>query len=607
MTKLKKFLLYVVPYWGRGVLSVVFHLLGTVSSLFSFTMAIPFLGILFDTREAVAEPTELEFSAKSIQHNFNYFITQVIEEQGAHQALMIVSLMVVFFVFLKSLFVYIANHVITPLRNGVLQDVRNALYSKIVCLPMSYFSSERKGDIISRIIGDVKEMESTLVQSINKAIKSPIQLLIYLGSLFIMSYQLTIFVLVLLPISGFFISRVAKRLRKQATKGQERLGILLTNVEETLFGMRIIKAFGAEERVTERFFHENQRFTSMLNKVWRRKFLAHPISEFMGTVVIVVVMWFGGSMVLNNESPLSPQEFMTYLIIFSQIIPPSKSISNIYFDFQKGMASFDRVDELLSAEITIQNPPNPKPIERFRDRVEFRNVNFAYTDTLVLEDINLTIKKGHTVALVGQSGAGKSTLVDLIPRFYDPAEGDILIDGHSIKDYDIKALRKLIGVVSQEQILFNDTIYNNIAFGTNHVAPEDVERAARIANAHAFIQETEQGYQTNIGDRGNKLSGGQRQRVTIARAILKNPDILILDEATSSLDTESEKQVQNAMEKLLENRTSFVIAHRLSTIQRADVICVLHEGRIRETGTHKELIARGGMYKQLHDIQFSGS
>lgn len=604
MKTLKKVFYYITPYWGKAIASVTFNLLGTLFSLFSFTMAIPFLGILFDQQKIVSEPVAFELSAKAIQHNFNYFLSQIILDNGPQAALMTVSFMVVGLTLLKSASNYSGNYLLAPLRNGVVRDIRNAMYQKILRLHMGYFSEERKGDLIARITGDIQEIEASVIRSLDKAIKSPLQVIIYMTSLFIMSYQLTLFVLILLPVSGYVISRVGKSLRKKSAKGQKKMGLLLGIIEETLFGMRIINAFNAQPRVFERFNDQNQRYFRIMNKLWRKKYLAHPLSELLATMVIVVVMWYGGSMVLNESTNMSPQAFITYLIIFSQIIPPSKNLSSVYYNMQKGFASFDRVDEVLNAEEKIVSPPDALPISAFKDSIQYQQVHFAYGNEWVLQDINLEIKKGQTVALVGQSGAGKSTLADLLPRFYDVQQGQVQVDGHSVSAYDLRDLRDLMGIVTQEQILFNDTIYNNIAFGVASATEEEIIQAAKVANAHDFIVETSEGYQTNIGDRGTKLSGGQRQRLTIARAVLKNPPILILDEATSALDTESERLVQDALDKLMKNRTSIVIAHRLSTIKNADLIGVLQDGRLIELGRHDELLQHNTAFKQFYENQF---
>jgi subfamily B ATP-binding cassette protein MsbA len=604
MKHFREFLKYSIPYNWRLFASVFLNLLATVFALGSFTMAIPFLGILFGQQEIVTEAVPFAFSKDAILNNFNYFLSSIIIDSGRHAALLAVSLMVVGAIFFKSVFHYMANYIIVPMRTGMIRDIRNDVYRKIIYLPMRFFSDERKGDLISRMIGDVKELEGSMINSMQKALRSPIELFTYLAALFIMSTELTLIVIFLLPISGVVISRIAKNLRKKAVKGQQRLGNLLTNVEESLFGIRIIKAFTAEEKAKARFGNENNNYTKIMNKVLWKKFLAHPISETMGSIVIVLVMWYGGRMVLDNTSTLSPESFITYIILFMQILTPAKSLSNLYFDISKGMAAFERVREILVADESIRDHENAKEIKSFEDTIEYKNVSFKYNDHAeVLTDINLIIPKGKTVALVGQSGAGKSTLVDLLPRFYDIENGEILIDNHNIKDLKLRSMRKLIGIVSQEQILFNDTIYNNIAFGVDNATEEDIINAAKVANAHEFIIKTENGYETNIGDRGSKLSGGQRQRLTIARAILVNPPILILDEATSALDVESEKLVQEALDHLMKNRTSIVIAHRLSTVKNADLVCVMRDGKIIESGKHNELLEKGGAFKELYEQQ----
>lgn len=598
-----KILRYMIPYWGKGVSSVGLSFLATIFSLFSFTMVIPFLGILFDNQPMVESPVEFALNTEAITTNFYYFLSQIIITQGVNTALLTVSILVVIFAFFKTLLQYSSNYVMAPLRNGVVRDIRNKLNTRILELQLSYFTEERKGDLMARMTSDVQEVESSVVRSLNNAIKAPITMIIYLAVLFIMSPFLTLFVLVLLPISGAIIGRIGKSLRRKSVKGQNKLGLIMSYIEETLFGLRIIKAFNTEKKINQRFIDENNSYTCLMNKIWRRKDLAGPSSELLATIVIIIIMWYGGSMVLSQDVSMLPQTFIAYLVIFSQIIPPSKDLSTAYYNLQRGLASLDRINVILDAKITINEKPNAEAIEDFKTEIEYKNLSFKYIEDYVLKNINLKIKKGNTVALVGQSGSGKSTLVDLLPRFYDIVEGEILIDGHNIQDLKIKDLRNLMGIVSQESILFNDTIYNNIAFGMENAAEEEIIAAAKVANAHEFILQTENGYQTNIGDRGSKLSGGQRQRISIARAVLKNPPVLILDEATSSLDTESEKLVQDALFKLMENRTSIVIAHRLSTVRDADEICVLHEGEIVERGKHKQLLAKQGVYKKLHDLQ----
>lgn len=584
-------------------MSVLFNVIGTIFSVFSITMVIPFLGILFGNKKMVLEPVPFEFSAEAIQHNFNYFLTRIIQSEGPSTALAYLSIFMVFMVLFKTSFIYLGNFTIIPLINGVLRDIRNKIYRKIVDLPIAYYSEEKRGDVMLKATGDVQELANAILQPLQKAVQAPIQIIIYISALFYMNYKLTLFALLLIPLSGYVIGLVGKNLRKTSIKGQNVLGILLSIIEETIFGLRIIKAFNSEERVNRRFQNRNNHYTHLRNKIFRKRILAHPFSEFLSTTVIVIILWYGGSIVLQNDSTISPQAFIAYLAIFSQIIQPSKVLSNYYYNVKKGMASFDRINTILKAEETIKEKPDAIELQGFKDSVEYRNLYFRYTNEWVLKDVNLDIKKGQTVAIVGQSGAGKSTLVNLLPRFYDATDGDILIDGHSIKDLKVKSLRALMGLVSQESILFNDTVFNNIAFGRDDVTEEDVIKAAKVANAHDFIVDLEEGYQTNIGDQGSKLSGGQRQRVSIARAVMKNPPILILDEATSSLDTESEKLVQDALYHLMHNRTSIIIAHRLSTVRQADKIVVLHQGKVNEVGTHDELIEKDGIYKKLNEMQ----
>ena len=604
MYALKKLTGYVIPYWKNAVLGILLNLMGTIFSLFSFTMAIPFLKILFDQKTAITEPVPFQLSADAIQHNFNYLVSQIITEKGPETALVMVSIMVVGLVLLKTSFTYLGNYTIVPLINGVIRDIRNKLYVKITNLPIAYYSEERRGNILLKSTGDVQELANTILNPLRQAVKAPIQIIIYITALFVMSYKLTFFVLVLIPLSGYAISVVGKNLKKASVKGQNKLGELLSMLEETIFGLRIIKAFNSEDRVKRKFQKENQKYTRIMNRILRKRMLANPFSEFLSMAVIVVIMWYGGSQVLSTEiNVLSPEAFITYLIIFSQVIQPSKVISNYYYNVKKGMASFDRIESVLNAEETIKEKPDAKNIKEFKDSIVYEDVSFWYNHDYVLNNVSLDIGKGETVAIVGQSGAGKSTLVSLLPRFYDVKGGDIRIDGISIKDLKVKDLRGLIGLVTQESILFNDTVYNNIAFGRDDATYEQVEEAARVANAHDFVMELENGYETNIGDQGNKLSGGQKQRISIARAIMKNPPILILDEATSSLDTESEKLVQDALYRLMHNRTSIIIAHRLSTVREADKIVVLHQGTVRETGSHNELIQQEGIYKKLHEMQ----
>lgn len=603
MKQLFSVLVYIKPYWRKAGLNVIFNILSAIFALFSFAMAIPFLGILFETQDSITEKVPFEFSTESILNNVYYFLSQIIVNHGKARALLYVSIAVVVVTLLKTSFVYLANYFITPVRTGVERDIRNSIYRKILRLPLAFYTDARKGDILSRISIDVKEIEISIMSSLEMLFRDPATILIFLTSMFFMSFQLTLVVLILLPISGFFIGRLGKKLKTTSFKGQKKMGFLLSVIEETLSGLRIIKAFNAEPYFTDKFTRTNNIFTKLQNKIHRRRYLASPMSEFSGTLVMMILMFYGGSLVLVGESSLPPEVFITFIIVFSQIINPAKSLSSAYFNIQKGLASMDRVGSILNAPETIVEKDNAVPILEFKDHIKYDNVNFKYNTEPVLNNINLEIKKGQTIALVGQSGGGKTTLADLLPRFIEPESGILQIDGISIDMFKIVDLRNLMGIVTQEPILFNDTFFNNIAFGLSGMDEQEVISAAKVANAHDFIMETPMAYQTNIGERGSKLSGGQRQRISIARALLKNPPILILDEATSSLDTESEKLVQDAILKLMENRTSIVIAHRLSTIKNADEICVIQHGKIVERGRHKELIKKKGHYYNLHKLQ----
>jgi subfamily B ATP-binding cassette protein MsbA len=598
-----KIVRYIKPYWIYALLNIIFNILSAFFALFSFMMAIPFLRILFHKQELISETVPFSLKIEAIQHNFNYFISNTIVNQGEGRALMLVSILVVVMAMLKTGFKFMANYYITPARTGVVRDIRQQAYSKILRLPLSYYSDSRKGDIMSRIGMDVNEIETSVMSSLEMAFRDPITIIIFIVYMFILSYQLSFFALILLPVSGYIIGRIGKNLRKQSMKLQQQLGTLLSILEETLSGIRIVKAFNAEKKVTSKFSNSNETYTRIINKVYRRRFLASPLSEFLGTVVMMILMYIGGVLVLNQTTSLSSEAFITYLIIFSQIITPAKAFSTGYYNIQKGMAAYDRIDNILEQPITIKDRPDPVRVNQFRHALEYRNVYFRYEKEMVLKGIRLTIEKGKTIAIVGKSGSGKSTLVDLLPRFIDPVKGEIFLDGIDIRDYKLSDLRNMLGIVSQQSILFNDTFLNNIAFGLDNAEEEAVINAAKIANAHDFIMDTENGYYTNVGDAGSKLSGGQRQRISIARALLKNPPILILDEATSSLDTESEKLVQQAIIYLMKNRTSIVIAHRLSTVKHADEILVLEEGSIVENGNHKELLEKNGLYKKYHSLQ----
>jgi len=606
ITLLKRF---IPPYKKYVFLSLLFNLLTTFFSLFSFAAIIPLLNMLFKTTQAVKTYQTWTWDDKfkvivdGIQNNVSFSIQRFIENVGPSAALLYIGLFLVVMTALKVGTAYLGAHFLIPIRTGVLRDLRNQLYKKIISLPIGFFTAERKGDIMSRMTGDVNEVEASIMSSLEMVFKNPIMILIYLGVMFVMSWELTLFVLVLLPFSGYLIGKIGKSLKRRSTEGQEQTGELLSQIEETLGGLRVVKAFNAEHKLEARFSLLNEKTRKTFTRLNRRYNLAHPVSELLGTIVIAILLWFGGVLILGHRSSIDAAQFIYYIVIFYSIIAPSKDLSKASYSIQKGMASLERVDMILMSENTIKDPEEPQIIHTFSDKIEFRNLGFKYETDWVLRNINLIVPKGKTVALVGQSGSGKSTLVDLLPRYYDAVEGEILMDGVNIKNYKVHDIRSQMGNVNQEAILFNDTFFNNIAFGVESATLEQVIEAAKIANAHDFISATENGYETSIGDRGSKLSGGQRQRVSIARAILKNPPILILDEATSALDTESEKLVQDALENLMLNRTTLVVAHRLSTIKRADEICVMHEGKIVERGKHDDLVAMDGYYKKLCDMQ----
>lgn len=597
---------FVPPYKKYLVLTVIFNILSAILNIFSFLAIMPILKILFKIDTTDTHPVLLAIGSADIKevltNNMNYYVYQMIDALGASTTLLVIGLFLAFMTFLKTGAYFLSSATIIPIRTGVVRDIRNQLYRKITSLPLGFFSEERKGDIIARMSGDVQEVESSIMSSLDMLFKNPILIVFYFSTLLFISWQLTLFTLVIVPVMGWFMGFVGRKLKAKSIKAQAMWSDTMSLVEETLGGLRIVKAFCAEEKMNRRFDSINSSYREQVRRVNTRQQLAHPMSEFLGTLLIVIVLWFGGTLVLNNMT-LSGPMFIYYLVMLYSIINPLKEFSKASYNIPKGLASMERVDKILKAENTIKEKPEPVRIASFGHSIEFRNVSFRYGEKWVLRDINLKIEKGKTVALVGQSGSGKSTLVDLIPRYYDTQEGQVLIDGTDVRDLCIHDLRMLIGNVNQEAILFNDSFYNNIAFGVENTTREDVERAARIANAHDFIMASEQGYDTNIGDRGGRLSGGQRQRVSIARAILKNPPILILDEATSALDTESERLVQDALEKLMKTRTTVAIAHRLSTIKNADEICVLHEGRIVERGTHDGLMALNGYYRKLHDLQ----
>ena len=600
-----RLLRYVKTYKGYAAMNIICNMLSVVFSLFSLTMVAPFLNVLF-SQATNYEKAPWSFSVKVLYNNFNFFLNNFIVENGKLEALFLISILVVLLFFFKNLFRYLGMFFLAPVRNGVVRDLRNKMYDKILWLPLTYFSEERKGDLISRMTSDVQEIEWSIMQSLEVIFREPLTILLFLGTMLFMSPQLSIFVFILLPIAGLLIGLIGKSLRRTSAKSQAKMGILLSTIEETLSGLRIIKAFTAEKYFKEKFASLNDDYRRLMIRLYRKRDLSSPMSEFLGAVVLVIVMYFGGRLVLGATQKLEPSVFIAFIAIFSQLIPPAKSFSEAYANVQCGLSSAERINKILDGEISIFDKENAIPVKSFNDYIEYKNVSFAYykgNSGWALKDINLKIEKGKTIALVGQSGSGKTTLADLLPRFYDSDNGEILIDGKSIRDFKIKDLRGIMGIVSQESVLFNDTIFNNIAFGITDAKEADVINAAKIANAHDFIMQMPDGYQTNTGDRGSKMSGGQRQRISIARAILKNPPILILDEATSALDTESERLVQDAIIQLMKNRTTLVIAHRLSTIQHADQIIVMQKSEIIERGKHAELIAKNGVYKKLYDLQ----
>jgi len=605
MKRFFRLLNYLVPYKWFVVQNVVYNIFGAFFALFSFAMVIPFLRVLFDSQEVVTEPMEFQLSTDYLMHTLNYYMGKIMGMHDAAGALILVSILVVIFSLLKNGFIFAANFMLAPIRAFLVRDIRNDIYRKVLKLPLSFYTEARRGDVIARISNDVQEIEASILSSLQMLFRDPITIIVYMVILFSISFKLTLTALLVLPLAGLLIGRIGKSLRKTTFRGQQRLGELLALLEETLGGLRIIKAFNGEEQMKERFFNTNHRFALLIRKVVRRRYLASPISEFLATIALMVILAYGGSLVLSGSDAMDGESLILFLIVFSQVIPPAKTISTAWINIQKGMASVDRVDQLLLADDKIVEKPDAVKKDDFNDSIEFKNVSFKYDKEYVLKNISFTIKKGQTVALVGKSGSGKSTMVDLLPRFMDTTEGEIYIDGVPVRDFNLKSLRSLMGMVSQQSILFNDTFINNIAFGNSEGADlEQITNAAKVANAHEFIRENENSYEAGVGEGGSKLSGGQKQRISIARAVLANPPILILDEATSSLDTESERLVQDAIIKLMKNRTSIVIAHRLSTIKHANLILVIDEGEIVERGTHKELISKEkGLYYKFHSMQ----
>lgn len=599
---------FVSPYKRYIGWAIVLNVLSAIFNVFSFTLLIPILNILFKTGENTQVYHFMEWGSGSLKevavNNFYYYVTQMIETHGPQMTLLFMGLFLAFMTMLKTSCYFGSSAIMIPLRTGVVRDIRVMVYSKVMHLPLGFFSEERKGDIIARMSGDVGEIENSITSSLDMLLKNPILILLYFSTLIVTSWQLTLFTVLVLPGMGWLMGKVGKKLKRKSLEAQGKWSDTMSQLEETLGGLRIIKAFIAEDKMVDRFKQCSDELRDATNKVAIRQSLAHPMSEFLGTLLIVLVLWFGGLLILGDGTSMEASTFIFYMVILYSIINPLKDFAKAGYNIPKGLTSMERVDKILKAENPIKEPVNPLPLHGMNDRIEFKDLSFSYDGKReVLKHVNLMVPKGQTIALVGQSGSGKSTLVDLLPRYHDVQLGEITIDGVNIKNFRIHDLRALIGNVNQEAILFNDTFFNNIAFGVENATMEQVVEAAKIANAHDFIMETELGYQTNIGDRGGKLSGGQRQRISIARAILKNPPILILDEATSALDTESERLVQEALERLMKTRTTIAIAHRLSTIKNADEICVLYEGEIVERGKHEELLEKNGYYKRLNDMQ----
>ncbi|MDR2843940.1 MAG: ABC transporter ATP-binding protein/permease [Candidatus Symbiothrix sp.] len=604
---------FVPPYKKYLWLSIPMTILSSILVIISFSAIMPILDILFKIDQTVYTTYmdfDFQFSSfaswqamkDALKNNLYVYMTEIIQSKGAIYVLALSVLYLVLTTILRTVTMYLSFYYMIPLRTGVVRDIRNQINDKVVSLPLAFFSEERKGDILARISGDVNEIENSIMGSLDMIFRNPIQIVIYFVGMLLISWQLTIFVLVILPVFGYIMGQIGKKLKKRSALGQQQWGGLMSQIEETLGGLRIIKAFNAEKKISDRFHRGNDEFRNTTMRIFRRQQMAHPVSELLGTIAIAIVLWYGGSLILSDSSTFEASGFMLYLTLFYMLINPAKELTKSAYTIQKGLASVDRVDKILSAENNIKDPERPQPIQLSK-QIEYKNIRFKYRENWVIKNVSLTIEKGKTVALVGQSGSGKSTLADLLPRFYDVQEGNISIDGIDIRQAKVHDVRQLMGIVNQEAILFNDTFFNNIAFGVENATKEQVEEAAKIANAHEFIIASENGYDTNIGDRGCKLSGGQRQRISIARAVLKNPPVLILDEATSALDTESERLVQDALDKLMRNRTTLVIAHRLSTIKDADRICVMHEGEIVEQGSHAELLALNGYYNRLCEMQ----
>lgn len=604
MKEFRRLLSYIRPYKIYAILNVAFNFLTIIFSIFSLAMIIPFLKLIVGVESLVkTAPAFSLFDKETWMPNLYLQMSKMIEQSGAEKVLIIISVVIIFLFFLKNLFRYMAMYILAPLRNGVIRDIRNSVYSKIIQLPLSYFSNKKKGDIIARATNDVQDVEWTIMGSLEILFRDSITVVAYMTTLFIISTKLTFVMLAILPVAGFVIAKIGKSLRRKSLKAQNMNGTLLSYLDEAVGGLRIIKAFNAKKYSEDKFYNHNNEYSKVMIGVFRRGDLSAPLSEFFGIIVMSIVLWYGGKLILSENSAMDGPTFVFYVTLFSQVIPSIKSFSSGYYRIQKGIASAQRIWELVDAHDNIQEKSNAKSKTQFNDNISYNNLSFKYEDDYVLNNIQLKIKKGKTIAIVGASGAGKSTLVDLLPRFYDPTSGSLSIDEIELTDLKIEDLRSLMGIVNQESILFNDTIFNNIAFGVTNATEESVISAAKVANAHDFILQLPQGYHTHIGDRGNKLSGGQKQRISIARAVFKNPPIMILDEATSSLDTESESLVQDALDKLMLNRTSIVIAHRLSTIKNADEIVVMDKGIIVEMGNHDELIKLNGIYRKLHDLQ----